>query len=60
MLVTGGSLGAKFLNDKIRQGLDPLTEDFNVLHVCGRGNLARITKAVTCKKSMFRKIGETF
>ena len=45
LLVTGGSLGAKFLNDKIRQGLDPLTKDFNVLHVCGRGNLARINKS---------------
>ena len=45
LLVTGGSLGAKFLNDKIRQGLDPLTEDFNVLHVCGRGNLAPINKS---------------
>ena len=38
-------MGAKFLNDKIRQGLDPLTEDFNVLHVCGRGNLAPINKS---------------
>ena len=26
------------------RGLDPLTKDFNVLHVCGRGNLARINK----------------
>ena len=45
LLVTGGSLGAKFLNDKIRQGLDTLTKEFNVLHVCGRGNLAPINKS---------------
>ena len=45
LVVTGGSLGAKFLNDKIRRALDPLTEDFNVLHVCGRGNLASINKS---------------
>ena len=45
LVVTGGSLGAKFLNDKIRQALNPLTKDFNVLHVCGTGNLASIKKS---------------
>ena len=45
LVVTGGSLGAKFLNDKICQALDPLTKDFNVLHVCGRGNLGSISKS---------------
>ena len=44
LVVTGGSLGAKFLNEKLREALDPLTKDFNVLHVCGRGNLASINK----------------
>ena len=39
LLVTGGSLGARFLNDLVRRNLDALLEEFDVLHLCGRGNL---------------------
>lgn len=39
LLVTGGSLGAQFLNELVRKHLDELLEEFDVLHLCGRGNL---------------------
>lgn len=37
LLVTGGSLGAQTLNEVVREGLDRLAEDFNVVHVSGAG-----------------------
>ena len=39
ILVIGGSLGALSLNRLIREALDQLTAEFNVVHVCGPGNL---------------------
>lgn len=36
LLVLGGSLGAKFINEKVWNNLDKLTENFNVLHVTGK------------------------
>lgn len=39
LLAMGGSLGAKYINDFIRDNLDKLTEKFNVVHACGKGAL---------------------
>lgn len=39
LVVVGGSLGSRFLNEKIRSELKPLTKKFYVLHVVGSGNL---------------------
>ncbi len=39
ILVMGGSLGAKAVNDKIRDVLDRLLPTFNVIHLCGKGKL---------------------
>ncbi len=38
LLVLGGSTGAKFLNKLVYDNLDELTENFNVLHICGKNN----------------------
>ncbi len=38
LLVTGGSLGAKAINEVVRAALPTLTEKFEVLHICGKGN----------------------
>lgn len=38
LLVLGGSLGAKFLNDIILDNLDDLTKNFNILHIQGEKN----------------------
>lgn len=43
LLVLGGSLGAKFLNDIIFDNLDAITEKFNILHICGKNNFKEIS-----------------
>lgn len=39
LLCFGGSLGAKAINQALRDGLDDLTARFDVIHVAGAGNL---------------------
>lgn len=39
LLVMGGSLGAKALNETLRENLDLLLEKYDILHACGKGNL---------------------
>jgi len=38
LMITGGSLGAQALNEAVRGALDQL-KDFEILHLCGKGNL---------------------
>ncbi len=42
ILVLGGSLGAKAINELIIANLDTLTENFNILHICGKKNFNEI------------------
>lgn len=39
ILVVGGSSGSKFINDSLRSILDDLLEKYQILHLCGKGNL---------------------
>jgi UDP-N-acetylglucosamine--N-acetylmuramyl-(pentapeptide) pyrophosphoryl-undecaprenol N-acetylglucosamine transferase len=39
LLVIGGSLGSEKINGAVRSILDTLLKDFNVCHICGKGNL---------------------
>ncbi len=39
LLVLGGSQGSKKINQVVRECLPELLKKFNVLHVCGKGNL---------------------
>lgn len=39
LLIIGGSLGSKFINDMVRNSLDKLLQKYNVVHICGKGNL---------------------
>nr|MCR5586539.1 UDP-N-acetylglucosamine--N-acetylmuramyl-(pentapeptide) pyrophosphoryl-undecaprenol N-acetylglucosamine transferase [Lachnospiraceae bacterium] len=39
LLVMGGSLGAVHINDAIRKNLKSLVKKFNIIHLCGKGNL---------------------
>ena len=41
LLVTGGSLGAQAINITLRKALPDLLPKFDVLHVCGKNNIAR-------------------
>ncbi len=44
LLVTGGSMGAKTINEQVRLNLDKLLLHFDVLHIVGKGNLSNINK----------------
>lgn len=41
ILVIGGSLGSEKINGIVHSMLDTLLKDFNICHVCGKGNLNR-------------------
>ena len=40
LMMIGGSLGAQTVNAVLREALGELTKKYDVLHVCGKGNLA--------------------
>ncbi|MCR5545938.1 MAG: undecaprenyldiphospho-muramoylpentapeptide beta-N-acetylglucosaminyltransferase [Lachnospiraceae bacterium] len=39
LLIIGGSLGSVFVNNAVRGSLDVLLETFEIIHLCGKGNL---------------------
>lgn len=42
LLVVGGSLGAKFINEKVIENIDLLTKNFNIIHITGNQSVAKI------------------
>jgi len=44
LLVTGGSLGAKAVNTAVRDAFPAIIKDFDIIHLCGKGNLSGITE----------------
>jgi len=49
IVVIGGSLGASAVNEAVRGGLDKLLADFNVCHICGKGNRAPGSRKGYCQ-----------
>lgn len=41
VLLMGGSLGSKVLNNLIRENIDGLLKKFNIIHICGNGNIEK-------------------
>ena len=39
LLIIGGSIGSVFINNAVRNSLDRLLEKFQIIHLCGKGNL---------------------
>jgi UDP-N-acetylglucosamine--N-acetylmuramyl-(pentapeptide) pyrophosphoryl-undecaprenol N-acetylglucosamine transferase len=39
LLIIGGSLGSRFINDCVRDSLSKLLEKYDIVHICGKGNL---------------------
>lgn len=39
LLVIGGSLGAESINHAIRESIQQLTQEFQVVHICGKGKI---------------------
>ena len=44
ILVMGGSIGSVKINDALRGALPVLLETFNIIHLCGKGNLSEELK----------------
>ena len=42
LMIVGGSSGAQAINQAVWQALPRLTENFQVLHLCGKGNLTPV------------------
>ncbi|MBU3159083.1 undecaprenyldiphospho-muramoylpentapeptide beta-N-acetylglucosaminyltransferase [Clostridium frigoris] len=42
LMIIGGSLGSKVINDAIRAKLDKLLLEYNVIHICGSGNIDKL------------------
>lgn len=39
LMTIGGSLGSVALNEALREQLDNILKDFDIVHICGKGNL---------------------
>lgn len=39
LFIMGGSLGSQLINGEIRKNIDVLTRDFDIIHICGKGNI---------------------
>lgn len=44
VLLVGGSLGSKILNNLIRENIEELLKRFNIIHICGKGNIEKTLK----------------
>lgn len=45
ILIMGGSLGSKVINDSLRENLEELLKEFNIIHICGKGNIEESLKS---------------
>ncbi len=39
IMIMGGSLGSKFINDAVRDNIEELLTTYNIIHLCGKGNV---------------------
>lgn len=39
VLIIGGSLGSRAINNLVREALDELLKSFNIINICGKGNI---------------------
>ena len=40
LMIIGGSIGSVIINNSIREILTELTKDFQIIHICGKGNVS--------------------
>lgn len=56
LLIMGGSQGAQWINDMVRESLETLLLNFNIVHMCGKG---KVDSSIGVKGYMqFEYIGE--
>lgn len=39
LMIMGGSIGSVYINNAVRECLDDLLKEFQIIHLCGKGNL---------------------
>ena len=39
LFIMGGSLGSRIINQEVRKDIDVLLKEFNIIHICGKGNI---------------------
>lgn len=39
LFIMGGSLGSKIINEEIRKNIEQILKEFNIIHICGKGNI---------------------
>jgi len=44
LLVMGGSLGAESINNFVKENIDEILEDFDIIHITGKGNSNRLKR----------------
>lgn len=44
LLIIGGSLGSKIINDCVRKNINKLLTKYQIIHICGKGNLDNTLK----------------
>jgi UDP-N-acetylglucosamine--N-acetylmuramyl-(pentapeptide) pyrophosphoryl-undecaprenol N-acetylglucosamine transferase len=44
LMMMGGSLGSRVINENLRKALPEILKDFQVIHLCGKGNLDEALK----------------
>ncbi len=45
VLITGGSQGAKAINDCVKRSIDTLLVNYDVIHLCGKNNKSNVSKS---------------
>ncbi|WP_199623446.1 undecaprenyldiphospho-muramoylpentapeptide beta-N-acetylglucosaminyltransferase [Paenibacillus alkalitolerans] len=55
LLIMGGSLGSQRINRAVRNNIDALTEMFQVVHLCGKGNVERSLESRKYRQFEFLK-----
>ncbi|MFF2888279.1 undecaprenyldiphospho-muramoylpentapeptide beta-N-acetylglucosaminyltransferase [Paenibacillus sp. NPDC057967] len=56
LLIMGGSLGARRINEAVRQALPELTKAYQVIHICGKGQLDQ--KVVSSEYRQYEYVNE--
>ncbi len=60
LLVLGGGSGSRTLNDAVRENLDVFLPHMGILHICGRGNLAKISRDGYVQREYERDMGSAY
>lgn len=60
LMIFGGSLGAKYLNNFIWNNLEEITKKYNIIHIVGKNNLKNVKNSSYCQMEFTNKIQDFF